>query len=69
MAGAGAGAGAEIWSKSEPKPKINNFGSAILVFCADILIIFVTVYTVQMLQMLYSSVARINSDAVFIGLK
>ena len=40
MAGAGAGAGAEIWSKSELKPKINNFGSAKLVFCADILIIF-----------------------------
>ena len=30
VAGAGAGAGAEIWSKSEPKPKINNFGSATL---------------------------------------
>ena len=25
-----AGVGAELWSKSEPEPKINNFGSATL---------------------------------------
>ena len=30
IAGAGAGAGAGIMGKSEPEPKINNFGSATL---------------------------------------
>ena len=34
MAVAGAGAGTEpnLWSKLEPEPKINNFGSATLVY-------------------------------------
>ena len=30
VAVAGARAGAKLWSKSEPEPKINNFGSATL---------------------------------------
>ena len=34
MAVAGAGAGAEIMVKSKPGPKINNFGSATLLFGA-----------------------------------
>ena len=31
MAVAGAGARAKLWPKSEPEPKINNFGSVTLV--------------------------------------
>ena len=32
MAGAGAGvAGPKLWTKVEPGPKINNFGSATLI--------------------------------------
>ena len=32
VAGAGAGTEPNLWSKLEPEPKINNFGSATLVY-------------------------------------
>ena len=42
MAVAGAGAGAEIMVKSEPEPKINNFGSATLVLATRPYVVFIT---------------------------